>query len=96
MICDIYGYTRSGAEFIADLSRHAKKLTSRDLQPKFVFDELLEFFEQYKTIYPKYSILQSIVSKAISREENRLILKLERLRKLTLIVYWQRTIYSTI
>ncbi|HGC5671331.1 TPA: DUF4158 domain-containing protein, partial [Legionella pneumophila] len=79
MICDIYSYTRSGAEFIANLGRHAKKLTSRDLQPKFVFDELLEFCEQHKTIRPKYSTLQSIVSKAINREENRLTLKLERL-----------------
>lgn len=79
MICDIYGYTRSNVEFIAKLNQHAKKLTSRNLQPKFVFDELLEFCERHKTIRPKYSTLQSIVSKAILREENRLNLKLERL-----------------
>lgn len=79
MICDIYKYKRSNAEFIANLNRYAKRLTTRDLQPKFVFDELLEFCEQHKIIRPKYSTLQGIVSKAISREENRLTLKLERL-----------------
>ena len=79
MICGIYNYKRSDAEFIVNLNRYAKRLTTRDLQPKFVFDELLEFCEQHKIIRPKYSTLQRIVSKAISREEKRLTLKLERL-----------------
>ncbi|HGU7253709.1 TPA: Tn3 family transposase [Legionella pneumophila] len=79
MIFGIYKYKRSDAEFITNLNRYAKRLTTRDLQPKFVFDELLEFCEQNKIIRPKYSTLQGIVSKAISREENRLTLKLERL-----------------
>ena len=79
MICGIYNYKRSDAAFIVNLNRYAKRLTTRDLQPKFVFDELLEFCEQHKIIRPKYSTLQGIVSKAISREENRLTLKLERL-----------------
>ncbi|MBA3537627.1 MAG: DUF4158 domain-containing protein [Tatlockia sp.] len=79
MICDIYKSKRSDAKFIANLNGYAKRLTTRDLQPKFVFDELLEYCEQHQIIRPKYSTLQSIVSKAISREENRLTLKLERL-----------------
>lgn len=49
-------------------------LTILDLLSTFIFDELLEFFEQHNIICPKYSTLQDIVSKAISRE-NRLTLK---------------------
>ena len=79
VICEIYHYIRSSKDFIDNLTSYAKKLTIRDLQPKFVFDELLELCEQRKTIRPKYSTLQTIVSKAIIREENRLTQKLDRL-----------------
>lgn len=79
MLCEIYGYRRCNNDFTVNLFQHAKKLTMRDLQPKFVFEELMGFCEQNQVIRPKYSSLQKIVSKAINREENRLVLKLERL-----------------
>ncbi len=72
----IYKYTRYEAKFETELSRQAKRLSKRDLTPRFIFDELLHYCEQFRIIRPKYSTLQSLVSKAIAREENRLTTKL--------------------
>ena len=47
LICEVYHYIRSSKDFIDNLTRDAKKLTIRDLQSKFVFDELLELCEYY-------------------------------------------------
>lgn len=75
-IMAIYKYKRYDASFETNLGRQAKRLSKRDLTPRFIFDELLHYCEQYRIIRPKYSTLQSLVSKAIAREENRLTTKL--------------------
>tara|TARA_R110002167_G_scaffold214705_1_gene419482 strand:+ start:1380 stop:3755 length:2376 start_codon:yes stop_codon:yes gene_type:complete len=79
LILKTHGYKRYDSVFALELSRQAKRLSKRDLNSKFIFDELLGFCEQHKVIRPKYSTLQSLVSSAVLREENRLSDKLVRL-----------------
>ena len=78
-IMKIYNYRRCDSEFQIELARQANRLSQRDLTPRFIFDELLHHCEQHQIIRPKYSTLQSIVSRAILREENRLAVKLGNL-----------------
>ena len=76
---EMHGYSRHSAQFEIELVRQANRLSKRDLTPRFIFDELLHYCEQYQVVRPKYSTLQSMVSKAITREENRLLTKLENI-----------------
>ncbi len=72
-------YQRCNPNFLVSLERQSKRLAKRDMTPRFVFDGLLDFCEQNKIIRPKYSTLQVIVSRAVLREENRLLVKLGNL-----------------
>jgi len=78
-IMKTYGYRRHNAGFDVELNKQANRLSQRDLTPRFIFDELLHYCEQYQVVRPKYSTLQSIVSRAIIREEKRLVVKLGNL-----------------
>ncbi|WP_440618015.1 DUF4158 domain-containing protein, partial [Cysteiniphilum sp. 6C5] len=78
-IMQAYGYRRYDAKFELELTKQANRLSQRDLTPRFIFDELLHYCEQYQIVRPKYSTLQSIVSRAITREEKRLLTKLGNL-----------------
>ena len=78
-ILKIYNYQRYSNVFEPELNRQAKRLSTIDLKLGFVFDELLHYCELKQVIRPQYSTLQKLVSNAVTREENRLIIKLSRL-----------------
>lgn len=79
VILNTYDFKRYDAKSAIEFDKQAKRLSKRDLSAKFIFDELLGFCEHQKTVRPKYSTLQSLVSSSISREENRLGERLGRL-----------------
>ncbi len=53
-------------------ARYAKELMKHHAVPKYVFDSLLEYFQQHKIVRPSYTALQEIVSEALSNEKIRL------------------------
>ena len=53
-------------------ARYAKELMKQHAIPKYVFDSLLEYFQQHKIIRPSYTALQKIVSEALNNEKTRL------------------------
>ena len=75
-IMRIYKYKRYDSCFAINLEKQAKRLAKRDLTKKNIFENLLNFCEKNNVIRPEYSTLQSIISRAVIREEKRLIVKL--------------------
>jgi hypothetical protein len=49
-ILDIHSYKRYDASSAIIFDQQVKKLSKRDLNPKFIFDELLGFCEQHKIV----------------------------------------------
>jgi TnpA family transposase len=78
-ILKTYEYKRYDGKFTTELTKQAKRLSKRDLTPRFVFDGLLDHCENHQIIRPEYSTLQTLVSGALLREENRLSVKLAAL-----------------
>ena len=58
------------------LEIHAKNLAKQHTIPKYLFDSLLDYCHQKKTIRPGYSVLQKIISGALEGEKKRLSNKL--------------------
>jgi len=63
----------------AELGRYAKNLAKRHVYPKFIFDELLDFCQRNNLVKPAYSVMQSLVTKALHGERNRLLKKVSLL-----------------
>ena len=54
------------------LYTHAKNIIRRDMNPKFIAIEILDFLQQQKIIRPGYTTLQAVVSNIINAEFDRL------------------------
>lgn len=78
-ILKICGYQRYNTKFALLFSEQVNRLAKRDFNPRFIFEELLNFCEQQMVIRPKYSTLQSLVSAGILRQEKILFDKFGRL-----------------
>ena len=62
--------------FEANLKRQAKELAKKHVAPKYIFDSLLDYCHQRKTVRPGYSVLQDVISEALESEKARLSNKL--------------------
>lgn len=75
-ILKYYKFKAFTSKRLIQLAQKAKKLAKRHVYPRFIFDELLNFCQQWNMIRPAYSRMQSIVSEALQHERDRVIKKL--------------------
>jgi len=59
------------------LDQNALGLARICVDPRFIFNNLLTFLEEYRIVLPGYSTLQNCVSQAITTESNRLYVVIE-------------------
>jgi TnpA family transposase len=71
-ICELFGYKLWSQEFSLQLKTRAQLSVKRDISPNFIARELLDFLQIQKIVRPGYTILQSLVSSALSEERQRL------------------------
>ncbi|MCP3659466.1 MAG: DUF4158 domain-containing protein [Bacteroidetes bacterium] len=63
---------KSFSEFEEKFCNKARKIAKIDTNPKYIFRELLRYSHKYQFIFPAYSTVQKIISKALTYEENRI------------------------
>ena len=66
-------------KFEKQLTGYLKILIKQHSIPKYLFDSLLNYCNQQKTMRPSYTILQELISRNCNNEKNRLSRKLYRL-----------------
>ena len=71
-ICELFGYNLWSQEFSLQLKTRAQLSVKRDISPNFIARELLDFLLTQKIVRPGYTILQTLVSSALSEERQRL------------------------
>ncbi len=54
------------------LSKHAELTALASIEARFLFDECIEYLAKHRIAIPKYTVLQRVVSKAITHERQRL------------------------
>lgn len=67
-----FGYQSWSNEFEPLLSAQVEQILRRDVSPQFIVIELLAFMQEKKILRPGYTTLQTIVSKVLNTERNRL------------------------
>ncbi|WP_416209929.1 Tn3 family transposase [Legionella sp. PATHC035] len=67
-----FGYQSWSKEFEPLLIAQAQQILRRDVSPQFIVIELLAFMQKKKILRPGYTTLQTIVSKVLNTERNRL------------------------
>ncbi|WP_139686238.1 Tn3 family transposase [Vibrio tasmaniensis] len=72
MIAEYFGYSQWSASVSPKLETLATQLVRRDITPGFVATEFICWLNDKKIIRPRYSTLQKIISKALSKERQRL------------------------
>ncbi|EGQ8057305.1 DUF4158 domain-containing protein [Vibrio alginolyticus] len=72
MITEFFGYNQWSGSVSSKLDTLATQLVRRDITPGFVATELICWLNDKKIIRPKYSTFQKIISKALSKERQRL------------------------
>lgn len=60
------------ADFQQKMLELAQVLRKRDTSPRFIFNELLGFCNESRTVIPAYGTFQFIISTVLQQEENRL------------------------
>ena len=71
-ISDLFDYQLWSREFLPELDTRAKLSARRDTVPNFITHEILDFLQNQKIVRPAYTTLQTIVSKTLTQERNRL------------------------
>ena len=71
-ISDLFDYQLWSREFLPELDTRAKLSARRDTVPNFITHEILDFLQNKKIVRPAYTTLQTIVSKTLTQERNRL------------------------
>ena len=71
-ICELFGYKLWSQESSLQLKMRAQLSVKRDISPNFIARELLDFLQTQKIVRPGYTILQTLVSSALSEERQRL------------------------
>ena len=62
----------------ARLSAHANEIAATCIEPRYLFDACIEFLSVNRVAIPKYTVLQTTVSKAIQHERQRIETQLEQ------------------
>jgi TnpA family transposase len=66
-----FNYRLWSKEFEPLLLKQAEQILRRDVTPQFIVMELLSFLREQKIMRPRYTTLQTIVSKALNTERTR-------------------------
>lgn len=78
-ILSLYNYAQVSSEDYAQLKEHANSLAKLHTSPLFIFEELLKFCHEKFLIKPAYSTMQALVSGALQREQQRLMVQISKL-----------------
>ena len=71
-ICRLFGYTLWANPDLAIVAEQSNKIVRKDATPKFILNELFAFLKKQKIVRPGYTTLQTIVSKTLVNEKNRI------------------------
>ncbi|MBF0398071.1 MAG: Tn3 family transposase [Desulfobacterales bacterium] len=72
IIAKFFGYRPWAAIYLTQLTKKITQIVRRDVTTGFIVTELITYLNENKIIRPGYTILQTIISKAISTERTRL------------------------
>lgn len=78
LILDLYNYRNCQAKERRQLEARAKQAATVDSKPIYVFRDLTHYLTTQRIVSPAYSVMQDIVGKALSFEQNRLSTILRR------------------
>ena len=71
LVCQLVGYRLFDTGHNNKLETHAKKIAAVCVDPRYVFDEYIDFLAVHSVALPSYSTIQKIVSAALSTEKLR-------------------------
>ena len=77
-ILELYHYRHCRAPERQQLATQAQQAARVDSKPIYIFRELMDFLAIHHIVSPAYSVMQDIVGKALTHEQNRLIALLRR------------------
>ena len=72
MITTLFDYRMWSAELLPQLIRQIAQIVRRDVTPSFIVAELIAYLTEHKIIRPGYTTLQTLISKGLSAERQRL------------------------
>ena len=72
LIAELFGYRLWSVEFLPPLVQQAAQIVRRDVTPGFIVAELIAYLNEHKIVRPGYTILQDLISGALSTERLRL------------------------
>ncbi len=73
LILEIYSYRNCGKQERQELEKKAQQSAMVYSKPIYVFRELVNYLTKHQIILPGYSLMQDLVSQALTSEQNRLI-----------------------
>lgn len=71
-ILSLFGYRAWSADFLPQLMQQTAQIVRRDLTAGVIVAELIAYLNEYKIVRPGYTTLQTVISKALSAERERL------------------------
>ena len=71
-ITNLFGYQLWSTDFLQQLYDKAYEIIKLDITPNFIARELITFVNDRKIVRPAYTTLQTIVSKTLTNERNRI------------------------
>lgn len=72
LVLDLLGYRRCRQHERQLATLHAGKLAQISSKPIYIFRELLQFFAEQQIVAPGYTVMQGLVSQAVTGEQQRL------------------------
>ena len=71
-ITQLFNYKLWSKPFISLLQQQISQIIKKDGSPRFIVTELVVFLKQQQIVRPKYTVLQTIISQALTSERKRL------------------------
>ena len=72
VILNLFNYTRCGKAAKQDLEHKARRIAMRSTQPIYILREVLQYLATRRIVAPGYTVLQDLVSRAVTRERQRI------------------------
>jgi TnpA family transposase len=73
VILNLFNYTRCGKAAKQDLEHKARRIAMRSTQPIYILREMLQYLANRRIVAPGYTVLQDLVTRAVSHERRRVI-----------------------
>ena len=78
-ILALYNYAQAKSKDHLQLYDHAISLTKLHVSPLFIFEGLLKFCHEKRLVKPGYTTIQTLISKALQEEQQKLVNKISEL-----------------